>query len=249
MRKISTVFMTALIAIFFMSQIAVADIYMKQKKHVGAISFMGQNRPAEDSVEEIWITDTGFRTDDPKNSIILLFDDKKMIMLDHEEKTFMEVPMDFEEISKKMKEGQSEEENQAMQGMMQNMMKVEAAVEVTDEKQKINNWNCRKYIMTMKTFMGVMTREIWATEDIEIDEEIYTKFSTSMISAMPGMQNAMGSVMKEMDKIKGIHVKSSMEQQVMNQTVKSSTELLEYKKGTAPSDLFDLPKGYKKKSM
>jgi hypothetical protein len=35
----------------------------------------------------------------------------------------------------------------------------------------------------------------------------------------------------------------------MNQQVKSSTELVEYKKTAAPAGLFDLPKGYKKKSM
>jgi len=243
-------FLTLFLAfIFFVPTISEADVYMKQKKYVGAMNFMGQNRPAEELIEEIWIADDGFRTDDSKNSVIMLFNEKKMIMLDHEKKSFMEMPMDFSKISKELMKDQDAEQQQALQGMMQNMQKIEATVEVTGEKQKINSWNCQKYIFSMKTFMGVITREVWATEDIKVDKSLYSKFSTSMLSAMPGMQNAIQDLMKEMEKIKGVHVKSSMDQEIMGQTVKSSTELTEFKDSKAPANLFNLPKDYKKQSM
>jgi hypothetical protein len=222
---------------------------MKQKKYVGGMSIMGQNKPAENLIEEIWITDKGFRTDDPKNSMMMLFENKKMIMIDHEQKSYMEMPMDFNKISKELIKDKDKEQQQALQNMMENMQKMEATVEVTGEEKIINSWKCKKYIFSMKTFMGVIKREIWATEDIKIDKSLYSKFSTSMLSAMPGMQSAIADMIKEMEKIKGVHVKSSMDQQIMNQTIKSSTELIEFKTNKAPANLFDLPKGYKKKAM
>jgi hypothetical protein len=213
------------------------------------MNFMGQSRPAEDVEEEIWMTEKGFRTDNEKTSAIMLFEKKKFYMIDHEKKTYMEIPMDFEKLSSEMMKGQSKEEAQKMQGMMQNMMKVEANVEVTDEKQKIKQWNCRKYILTMSMMMGTITQEIWATEDIKIDESLYQKYATSTFSAMPGMQSALGSVLEEIKKIKGVHVKTVTTQKIMNQNFESRTELISFKEGPAPDNIFELPAGYKKTSM
>lgn len=249
MRKLCSFFLFSLLTTLFLSQIVHADIYIKQKRHSDEMNFMGQSRPAEDVVEEIWMSEKGFRTDSGHNTMIMLFAEKKMRMIDHEKKTYSEMPMDFEKLSSQMMEGQSEEDMEKMQGMMQNMMKIEANVQVTDEKKKIKEWNCQKYILNLKMMMGTTTQEIWATEEIEVDESVYDKAATSVFSMMPGMQNAMGQLMEEMKKIKGVHVKTITSQNIMNQTFESSTELISFEKKPVPDDTFSLPSGYDKQSM
>ena len=98
-------------------------------------------------------------------------------------------------------------------------------------------------------FMGPMVSEIWATQDLKMDEGLQTQFLTGMMASMPGMQDSIKKAEQEMRKIKGVPVLTNVTTTVMNKTMKSSQELLEFKEGKAPKGIFDLPKGYKKRSM
>ena len=236
--------------LFFLTLItghADADIFMKNKQHSDAIQIMGQNQPAKDVVETTWLTKKGFRNDNPEQSVLLLLDRKQMIMIDHTDKTYVEMPLDM---NKMIPQGaqQDSQEQAAFQGMMKNMMKMDVTVAATGEKKKIRGWKCKKYIVTMKTFMGVMTNEIWATEDLRVDTEIYARMGSSMMAGMPGMQNSMEDMTREMKKIKGVRVYSTMTQEMMGQKIRHTTELLEFKKGKAPAGLFKTPEGYQKKT-
>jgi hypothetical protein len=253
-------FAIMLVMIFGLFHPLQADVYMKQKKHTDAITIMGQTQPAKDEVEQIWMTGKGIRNDGAKTSMIMLIDEKKIIMIDHDKKTYTEMPMNIGQMmsAAAKQEGMDEEEteeaaqaNEAMmQGMMQGMMKMEAKVQPTAETKKINNWLCKKYILDMKTFMGPMTTEIWASEDLKVDKELYAKYTTALMSLMPGMQSGTESVMKEMEKIRGVQVSSITKYEMAGQPITSSTELIEYKEGTAPTSLFKIPAGYKlEKSM
>ncbi|MBW1867353.1 MAG: DUF4412 domain-containing protein [Deltaproteobacteria bacterium] len=236
-----------LFLIILTSGYADADVFMKNKQHSDAMQVVGQNQPAKDVVETTWFTPKGFRSDSPENSVILHLDQKKMIMIDHTGKTYTEMPLDM---NKMMPEGgqQNTEQQAALQGMMKNMMKMDVTVAVAGEKKKIKGWKCEKYIVTMKTFMGVMTNEIWATEDLKVDKEIYARMGSSMMTGMPGMQNSMEDMTREMKKIKGVRVYTTMTQDMMGQKIRHTTELLEFKKGKAPAGLFKTPKGYQKKT-
>ncbi len=228
-----------------------ADVYMKQKRHTDAVSIMGQNQPAQDVIEESWLTKKGFRSDSEEKSMIVIFDQQKMIMIDHKEKTYAEMPMNFNEMMSGMDEEErmNDEDTAGFQNMMQGMMKVEVSVQPTSESKVINGWKCKKYIMTMNTVMGKNNSEIWATEDLKIDPNLYSKFSTALSTANPAMQNMAGTMMEEMKKMKGVQVLSVSTQNVMNQKISSSTELLDFKTGSAPDNLFQIPAGYKKTKM
>ncbi len=238
-----------LFSLLIVTGLAQADVYMKQKQHSDGMKVMGKQQPAEDVIANIWITDKGFRSDNPKNSMIMLLDKKTMIMIDHKEKTYTEMPLDMGDMMSKKSKDMDAEDRAAFQKMMQGMMKMEVSVQPTGEKKKIKGWNCKKYIMTLETFMGPTTNEIWATEDLKIDMDLYAKFNSSMMAAMPGMKNAADQMMKEMKKIKGVQVLNISTMNIMNQTTKSTTELLDFKKGKAPSGIFKVPSGYKKKSI
>jgi hypothetical protein len=253
MRRIVSLIVILLIS-FFLVNLLQADTYMKEKKHTDGMKMMGTEQPATDEITEVWITSKGIRSDSPKGSMIMLVDEKKIIMIDHQNKTYTEMPMNMGDIaSQAAKEAGKDDEdaekmNQANQAMMQGM-KMEITVQPTAETKKIKNWNCKKYNMTMNTFMGPMSNEIWATEDLKIDKAMYTKLMTAFMSAMPGMQSGSEKMIKEVEKIKGVQVFSITKHEMMGQTMSSSTELLEFKDGTAPANLFKIPAGYKKKAM
>ena len=96
---------------------------------------------------------------------------------------------------------------------------------------------------------GTITSEIWATEDIEVDKDLYAEYAVGMLSKMPGMNQNMDAIKQEIKKIKGVQVYSEQNTMMMGQTMKSTIELIEFKKENAPDGLFDQPSGYVKKSM
>jgi hypothetical protein len=249
MKRLMTILMLLGMLMLWLPDVSFADIFMKQKHHTDATQMMGTAQPAKDIVSEIWITDKGFRTDDSEHSTIMLANDQKVIILDHKTKTFMEQPLNMEEMMAGDREGQSPEDKAAMKQMMQNMMKMDAAVTDTGEQKTINGWKCKKYILKMNTAMGTITNEVWATEDLKVDKKIYEQLTNRALSAMPGLQSSMESMRKEMEKIKGVQVLTISNFTMMNQPHKTTTELMEFKEKTAPGNIFDIPAGYTKQSM
>lgn len=242
----------AVLLIFaFMSvpAVSMADIYMKRKRHMDAVKVMGAEQPASDVIEEIWITKKGFRSDDAQKSMMMLTDQQKMIMIDHASKTYFEKAMDMSDMMDQSLAGKSPEEAAAMQQMMKSMMKMDVTVKPTDEKKEIKGWMCKKYILIMNTLMGAINNEIWATEELKVDQEMYDQLLSSMTSMMPDMSGTIKGLQEEMKKIKGVQVMSITTQNIMNQTQTSTTELMEFKEKQAPKTLFQIPAGYVKGSF
>lgn len=231
-----------------MVQSTFADIYMKQKQHTDAVAIMGQLQPATDLINEIWITADKVVVLNKQQKTIMDMNKKTMTMVDHKAKSIIEIPMDF---SKSMgnKKDMSTEEKAQFQKMMGKMMQMDIKIEETNERKKIGKWNSRKYLQTTKMAFGTITSEIWATEDIEVDKDLYMEYAIGMLSKMPGMNKNMDAIKQEIKKIKGVQVYSEQNTMMMGQTMKSSLELIEFKRGKAPDGLFDLPVGYEKKSI
>ncbi|MCD4779016.1 MAG: hypothetical protein K8S27_00495 [Candidatus Omnitrophica bacterium] len=225
-----------------------ADIYMKQKHYQDGMKIQGQQQSAEEFISETWITGAGMRNDNPKNTIIMLQKEEKMIIIDHEKKKYVESPLNMGEMMGKEMEGEDAEAAAAFQGMMSKMMKMDVSIQPTNEKKKINRWNCLKYNMTVKNFAGTMNSEIWATEDIKIDKGLYAQFTSWTSKMMSGMQDSFKSMENEMKKIKGVQVMNTTTNKIMNQTITSTTKLLEYREAKAPANLFQIPEGYVKES-
>ncbi|MBN1559462.1 hypothetical protein JW998_04385 [candidate division KSB1 bacterium] len=65
---------------------------------------------------------------------------------------------------------------------------------------------------------------------------------------MPRVNQSIAEIMKEMKKIKGVHVLTTQETEMMGNSFGSSTELLEFKEGKAPASAFSMPTGYIKEN-
>ncbi|HOV86864.1 MAG TPA: DUF4412 domain-containing protein [Syntrophobacteraceae bacterium] len=231
---------------------ALADIFMKQKQHTDGFTMMGQTQPPKDTVQTLWMSADKLRSDDDKHSVLILLDKQTVYLIDHARKTYQEVPMDPGKMAAEAMgddEDMTPEEKQQLMNMARGMMKMEVTVVETGEKKKIGNWNCKKYLQTVNTMMGPMTSEIWATEDLKVDYSLYARFSAAMLAMQPGMGKNFNNLAEEMKKIRGVPVLTTTTTKVMNSTMKSSQELLEFKDAKAPQGTFDLPRGYTKQAM
>jgi hypothetical protein len=225
-----------------------ADVFMKQKHHTDAFQMMGRSQPAKDAEETMWIAKDMVRNDQGETSSILRLDKKTLTMLNHQKKTYSEIPLDFDKISKEMTEGTDQSKEgmpPGMPDMMKNMMKFKMTVTPAGESKKIGQWNCKKYQETLETGMSKTESVIWASEDIKIDPELYTKLSTAMLAMMPGFKESMADLIKEAKKIKGVYVRTEASTTIMGNAMNTTTELLEIKEGTAPAGIFDPPADYK----
>jgi len=228
-----------------------ADIYMKQKTHTDAMSIMGQTQPAKDEITITWIAKDKSRTDTgDKNTTILRMDKGLLYQIDHQKKTYKEMPLNIKQMIDEnvAEKGEEAEEAAALAQEMAAAFaeSMEVKVTPTDEKKKIGNWNCRKYILNTKMAMGEAASEAWATDQLQIDWKSYLILTNAMMAGSPGFEKMIDKIYQEMSKMKGVIVLQLNTTKAMGIEVKSSTELLEFSEQAAPAGTYDVPTGYKK---
>lgn len=246
----------ALVFFVFATVQARADVYMKQKIHTDEFKMMGQTQPAKDEIMVFWLGENKARTDQEAgdSSSILLADKKILYMIDHNKKTYAEMPLDLDKMfdealaNEGRENAEAAEAKKKMPGFMKGLMKgvlggMSAKVTETGETKKIGSWNCRKYLIEMDMGMaGKTNSEAWATEDLKIDYGLYFTSANAMLASQPGFDK----IVKEMQKVKGVVVYQTAKVNVMGADVTSTTELLECSDKAAPAGNYDIPAGYKK---
>lgn len=226
-----------------------ADVYIKQKNHTDGYSMMGQTQPPQDDLFVSWMSNDKARMDHGEDTSIIIRLDKKMVyLINHAEMTYGEMPFDetTDILTSAIASSDLSEEEQAEAAKMMagfaEMMTPKVSVREAGETRKIKDWNCKKYIMTTSMMGTTTTTEVWATEDIKIDYELYSTLNFSMMSKTPGLEK----MRDEMKKIKGLTVLSTGTMSIMGTDVKSTQELLEVVKKSAPAVTYEIPEGYKK---
>jgi len=216
-----------------------ADVYLKQRM----LQPDAKDKKDAEQIHETWITPTKVRTNTGDHSSIFDVEKNLLINLDHSKKKYMEIPLDFS--SAVAADPQAEN----LPAFMKNMMKMEVSIRPTGEEKQIGEWACRKYLQTLKMAMMTSESEIWASEDIHVDIEVYRKFSAALMASQPGFYKLLGDMMKESEKIRGIPVLQITKSKVMGKTMETTTELIEVKDVETPADLFVVPPGYKKEKF
>ena len=246
--RLAVLVVVVLVSVIVSASLVHADVFLKQKHHTDAMQIMGQTQPAQDLIQSIWMTQDKMRSDNEKQSMIIRLDKGVIYMIDHAQKTYVEMPLNLGKSLVEAAGGEemTDEERAQFEVFAQGMMKLEIKVTETKEEKEIGKWNCRKYLQQTQAAMVSGTSEVWATEDLKMDYDLFAKLSAALLATQPGFGGSLEEAAKEMRKIKGIPVLSTSTMQVMNHTVKSSQELLEFKQGKAPDGIFDLPKGYRK---
>ncbi len=231
---------------------ASADTKIRQKHHNDAFTVMGQTQAARDYEGTLWFGQDRARNDMDKQSIIMRMDKGIVLILNHENKTWTELPMDISKAVAQASRESGEDVPEGLPAEMQEMMKgmfknVKFTVTETAEKAVINGWNCRKFIQKVEGGMAPSTSEVWASMDVKLDYKMMAKMSASMMAMQPGLKEMVADIQKETEKIKGMAVRTVTVSTVMNSKMKSSIELIEAKNDvTPPAGIYEPPAGYKK---
>lgn len=243
--------LTVVVFLIIFPLVVQADFYIKQKNHTDSFSMMGQSTPAIDQIFVTWMGQDKARIDMGEEiSIIYRLDNNVMYMIKHAEMIYSEMAIGgVNDIFSSMAAASDLSEDQAQaKEMMQGfagMMKPTITVTETGESQTIKGWNCKKYDMEMDIMGMTTTAEIWATEDIKIDYDLYRNLTYSIMGSMNQTMD-MEDMMEEMKKIKGIVVQQEGTMSMMGSEMKSSQELLEVSNKPAPAGTYTVPEGYEK---
>ncbi len=228
-----------------------ADIYMKQKTHTDALTIMGMTQPAKDEITITWIARDKSRTDTGDQKTTIMRMDKGLLYkIDHKKKTYQEMSLNIKQMIDENVAGKGKEAEEAA-ALAREMAEafaesMEVKVTPTNDRQKIGNWNCRKYLLDTTMAMGEVKSEAWATEELKIDWKSYLMLTNAMMAGSPGFEKMIDKIYQEMSKIKGVIVLQLNTTNAMNTQIKSSTELLEFGEKTAPEGTYEVPAGYKK---
>ena len=133
--------------------------------------------------------------------------------------------------------------------MARSMPAMRIRITDTGETRKIGEYRCRKYIQRIESAMGPVSSEIWATEDLKVDSELYARFSMALMASQPGGREAMDANAAETRKISGVPVLWLTSARMGGTEVKSRTELIELREEKAPAGIFEIPSGYTRQSM
>ncbi len=229
MKKLIAVFSL----MFFLTGVSVADVYIKQNSHTDAIEMMGQSQPARDEVNHLWLGDDKMAMHSEQQSIIIDLDAGKMMMIDHQDKTYveMELPLDMSKYFPPQ--------------MEQMMGQMEVKVTPTNQTQTISGYKCTAYEVDINFMMMNMKQTVWASTDVPFDWKSYSE------KMLPMMQQAMmrlgSEALDEFKKIDGFQIKTEMTMNMMGSEVNSYTEVVEIVDKPAPEGTYAFPEGYTKK--
>jgi hypothetical protein len=204
-----------------------ADVYIKQKTNMGA--FMGQ--PAKELFQEIWLGTNKMAMVSPDNSMILDVGAKKMYMVYHKNKSYIEtdLPLDMTRLM-------PEQMAKMMKGMMAGMT---INIQSNGQTKKVLNWNAEGYDAKITMMGNEMKMTFWAAKDLPFDWKKYI----GMYSELYKAQFKMGEkFMEEFKKIDGYPVETQMDTMGMKITT-TTVEITNKDAGTA----YSIPAGYTKK--
>lgn len=230
MKKLS--FILSFLLVF--AAFAGADVYIKSKSHTDAFSVMGQNQPAKDETIEQWIGDDQFAMISSEMNSIVDLKKNVMYLINHQDKSYVEaqLPLDFSKLLP------------AEMAQMAQMMKMTVTVTPNGQTKTIGQWKCTGYDASIQMMMMPMKMTIWASTDVPIDMEKFSKIYGNVLKAQMRLDDA---AMQEIQKIKGYWIATEMSGDIMGAKMRSTTEVIEITKKSPDPSVYKVPAGYTKK--
>jgi len=214
-----------------------ADIKIVKMEHTDGFSAMGRTTPPVDQEKVTWIGKDRMRLDSGDSGTIIRLDQMKLYLLNHNDKTYnvMELPVDLTQF---MPPGMAEQ--------MLAMMTFEVTVTPTDEEKMIGEWKARRFDVSMTSKMATISISMWATQDVEFDQEAYYAMYEHLNSTSPGLDK----MAKEMRKLDGLVIEEEgvTTMTIMgNTTIKKSQKTLSIEDLAAPEGTYEPPADYTEK--
>ncbi len=235
MKKIMFIMVVVLLAV----GVAGAEYKVVQKHHQDGFSMMGQTQAPTDEEHVTWIGDKKLRMDQGSSSTIVLVDAGKMMLIDHDDKTYTEVDLPVD-LAALMPPGMAEQ--------MMEMLKFDVTVTASDETKKVGEWNAKRYDLKMTSAMMSLDSVIWASTETPIDAAAFFNLFSVVMSLQPGMD----SMLEQMREIDGYVVsqEGKMSMTFMGDTTIGSSDVVtSIEKADPPAGTYDPPAGYAKEEF
>jgi hypothetical protein len=216
-----------------------ADTKVVQQHHQDGFSMMGQTQAPTDEEHVTWIGDKKLRMDQGSSSTIVQLEAGKMIIINHDDKTYTEVDLPVD-IASLMPPGMAEQ--------MTAMLKFDVTVTPSAETKKVGEWNAKRYDLKMTSAMMSLDSVIWASTETPIDHAKYFDLFSEVMSLQPGMD----SMLSQMRQIDGYIVtqEGTMSMKFMGETTIGSSDVVKSITDVdAPAGTYDAPAGYAKKEF
>ena len=212
-----------------------ADTLFTLKSHTDSFQVAGQKQPAKDTQVRIWVAGDKLRRDEEDRSMILRLDKSRLYVLDHEDKTYSEVPLPID-LRKMMPPG-----SEAMADQIANGMKLTVQVTPRNETRKVNLWNAQRYDVAIQSAMGMkIASTLWVSKEVEGFPPL-NKLAATLATLQPGA----GAWAKELEKIDGYPVLQESTVDALGAKFGTREELLAVETKAAPAGAFEPPAGYK----
>ncbi len=194
----------------------------------------GQKQPAKDSQVKIWVSGDKLRRDDDEQSMILRLDTGRLYLVNHESKTYSEIPVPID-LRKMMPKG-----SEAMADQIADGMKLTVQVTPKTETRKVNQWTAKRYDVAIQSAMGMkISSTLWVSK--EIDSYLpMNKLSATLASLQPGS----AAWASELEKIDGYPVLQESSIDALGAKFGTREELLAAEVKDAPAGTFEPPAGY-----
>ena len=230
MKKMSVLLSLLLV----LSVFAGADVYIKSKSHTDAMSIMGQSQPAKDETIEQWIGDDQFAYIGSEMNSIVDLKKNVMYLISHQDKSYVEaqLPLDFSKLLP------------PEMAQMAGMMKMTVTVAPNGQTKQIGQWKCSGYDANIQMMMMPMKMTVWASTDVPMDMEKFSKIYANVIKAQMRLDDA---AMQEMMKIKGYWIATETTGEMMGAKMRMATEVIEMTKKSPDASVYKVPAGYTKK--
>lgn len=202
-----------------------ADTLLTIKSRVEGLKMPGQS---PDGQVQVWIAGDRLRRDDGDTSAILRMDQSKILLVNHVDKTYSELPLplDFKKLSMAGEEA----------------LKTVVEVTPTKEAKKIRDWNTRKVKVVLSNAAGLkLDTTMWVSTEIP-SYQAYTRMLVSLTALQPGGV----PLARQMEQIEGIPVLQETDVTVDGSKFKTREELVSAETKDAPAGLYDPPAGYAK---
>ncbi|MDZ7369905.1 MAG: DUF4412 domain-containing protein [candidate division KSB1 bacterium] len=249
MHKRTISLLSVFVAVGFRLELFAADIFFKQQIRQEAATSSGQIRTIVEDTTDVWLANGRASINSRQYKTVFDWQKRLLFIADHRKKTIVQIPLDFDRPIDQAASPMSPQERTEFQRMLGQTTDLRVSVQATNERRTIGRWECRKYVQTLESGATQINAEIWATQDIAADEQLYALYSAALFAQIPGVGPNLKSVMEEMKKIKGVYVLLLQQREMMGQTSTSRMELLEYREAAAPADAFAMPADYRKQAL
>ncbi len=219
--------------------VANAEYKVVLQHHQDGFSMMGQTQAPTDEEHVTWIGTKKLRMDQGSSSTIVDVEAGKMMLLDHDDKTYTEVDLPVD-LAALMPPGMAEQ--------MMAMLKFDVTVTASEETKKVGEWNAKRYDLKMTSAMMSLDTVIWASTETPIDHEAFFNLFSVVMSLQPGMD----SMLEKMRQIDGYVVsqEAAMSMKFMGETTVGSTDVVtSIEKVDAPAGIYDPPADYAKEEF